>query len=317
MGERGIMASDAVGLASARFALPEAPISHPLWETVAVALFCPILLSVAAWNGFPIIFYDTGAYMLQGLGLVFVAERSPVYSLFLREMGGATSLWIVASAQCAIVSFVMTEFARAIRPNLSLWTLLAIGAVLCLATGLPWYAGQIEPDCFVGLVPLAAYLLAFHGKTLGPVRTSLLVVAATIAIACHPSHIALAALLLALVVAMRLAPTNWIEGKGLPRPRVFLFGVCLAAAVVTVIGTNFAYTRDIFFSRSGAIFLEARIMEDGLIAPVLDADCPKADYAVCPYRDRLPSRADAWLWVDRMSPFHKLGGFKTMEKESA
>jgi hypothetical protein len=315
MVERGITAPGAAALP--RFTLPDAPISHPFWEVASIVLLCPILLSVAAWNGFPIIFYDTGAYMLQGLGLVFVAERSPVYSLFLREMGGATSLWLVAIAQCAIVGFVMTEFARAVRPMLSLWTLLAIAAILCLATGLPWYAAQIEPDCFVGLVPIVAYLFAFHDEALGPLRKTLLAVAAVIAIAAHPSHVALAALLLLLLAAMRLAPERWIEANGLPRPRILIFSAGLIAAIAVVLLANYGFTKEIFFSRSGAIFLEARIMEDGLIAPVLDSDCPKANYAVCPYRDRLPSRADSWLWTERLSPFHKLGGFRTMEKESA
>ena len=39
-----------------------------------------MFLSVAVWNGFPLIFYDTGAYILEGLGHVFLVERSPVYA---------------------------------------------------------------------------------------------------------------------------------------------------------------------------------------------------------------------------------------------
>ncbi len=300
-----------------RFVLPAAPLSDPLYEAMGVALLCPILLSVAMWNGFPIIFYDTGAYMLQGLGHLFIAERSPIYSGFLSLAGGAVSLWLVAIAQCLITAFVMTEFARAIRPNLSLWSLLGIGTVLCIATGLPWYAAQIEPDCFVAIVPLTLYLLAFHDASLGAPRKAMLFVAAIVAISCHPSHFPLSAGLLVVIAAMRFAPQAWIEANALPRPRVLLGVSSLMVAVLVVVAANFAFTKEIFFSRSGAIFLEARIMEDGLIAPVLDADCPKANYSICPYKDRLPSRADTWLWMASASPFHKLGGFAKREKESA
>jgi hypothetical protein len=311
------LGSTAAGMRPVRFALPAAPISNPAYEALGALLLCPILLSVAMWNGFPIIFYDTGAYMLQGLGHVFIAERSPVYSGFLSATGGALSLWLVAIAQCAITAFVMTQFARAIRPTLSLWSLLIIGAVLCLTTGLPWYAGQIEPDCFVAIAPLALYLLAFHDASLGPWRRALLFLAAAVATASHPSHIGLAGGLQAVVAAMRLAPRTWIEGIGLPRPKFLLAAASLVVAVMTVFAANYAFTREVFFSRSGAIFLEARIMEDGLIAPILDADCPQANYVVCPYKDRLPSRADTWLWMANQSPFHKLGGFAKMEKESS
>src|SRR5579871_2791161 len=142
------LGSTVVGQAPARplrLALGAAPIDRPINEALAIFLLCPILLSVAIWNGFPIIFYDTGAYMLQGLGHVFIAERSPVYSLFLEAAGGRLSLWLVAIAQCVMTAFVMTQFARALLPTLSLWVVLGIGTVVSLTTGLPWYAGQIEP----------------------------------------------------------------------------------------------------------------------------------------------------------------------------
>jgi hypothetical protein len=296
-----------------RLTLPAAPISEPFTEIAGTLLLTAGLLSVAAWNGFPIIFYDTGAYMLQGLGHVFLPERSPIYSNFLLVTGAAQSLWLVAAVQCLMTGFTMVAFARAIRPNLSLWGLLALGAVLCVGTGLPWYTGQIEPDCFVGVVPLAIYLLAFHSDELGATRKALLAVCAAVAIACHSSHIGLAAGLIAGLAAMRWLPAAW----NLPRPRLILAAAILAAAVASVFAVNFIYTKDVFFSRSGIIFLEARIMEDGLIEPVLDTDCPKAGYALCPYKDELPTRADTWLWVKSRSPFETLGGFATRGKESA
>ncbi len=274
------------------------------------------LMSVAAWNGFPIIFYDTGAYMLQGLGHVFLAERSPVYSGFIALAGARTSLWLVAAAQCLITAFAMMEFARAIRPSLSLWALLALGGVLCATTGLPWYAGQIEPDCFVAVVPLAFYPLAFHDESLGRARRVLLLLTATVAIACHSSHFALAAGLLIALAALRYAPTAWMMAHDLPRPRIGYAAASFVLALLTIYGANYAFTRQIFFSRSGAIFLEARLMEDGLIAPVLDSQCATARYAICPYRDRLPSRADTWLWTASQSPFRKVGGFAKREAES-
>ncbi|HJW40730.1 MAG TPA: hypothetical protein VJ476_05790 [Rhizomicrobium sp.] len=310
------LGSTVAGLRPFRFALPAAPIAEPLYEILATFALGVCLLSVAVWNGFPIIFYDTGAYMLQGLGHLFIAERSPIYSSFLAVAGGATSLWLVAVTQCLITAFAMVEFARAIRPQLSVWSLLAIGAVLCLVTGLPWYAAQIEPDCFVAVAPMALYLVSFESDKLGALRKALLVVIAVVAIASHSSHIALAAGLLVILVMMRFAPKSWIEANDLPRPRILLVGVSFALAVLSVYAANYVFTQHIFFSRSGAIFLEARLMEDGLIEPVLDADCPKAGYAVCPYKNRLPSRADTWLWMPDQSPFKKVGGFEKRGAES-
>src|ERR1700677_3298585 len=92
--------------AAARFAHAiSAPLQNPLSEAAGIVLLCPILLSVAIWNGFPIIYYDTGAYLLEGLGHAFVVERSPVYSIFLFVACGGWSLWAIAALQALMTAF--------------------------------------------------------------------------------------------------------------------------------------------------------------------------------------------------------------------
>src|ERR1051326_3178025 len=93
------------------------PISRPLREAVAILAICPILLGAALWNGFPLIFYDTGAYIFQSFGDRFVPERSPVYSLFIRWAGGGESLGLVASVQVVMIAFVLAETAPALAPR--------------------------------------------------------------------------------------------------------------------------------------------------------------------------------------------------------
>jgi hypothetical protein len=50
---------------------------------------------------------------------------------------------------------------------------------------------------------------------------------------------------------------------------------------------------------------------------VLDTDCPEAGYRMCAYKDRLPARADAWLWEEKVSPFSRTGGFRKWGPESS
>ncbi len=295
-------------------ALPAAPLSRVRYELLAIALLLPVLMIAAFGNGFPIIFYDTGAYVLQGFDHIFIAERSPVYSLFLKYAGGPASLWYVAFAQCAIVAFAMTEFARALKPQLSLWNFLLIGFVLALATGLPWYAAQIEPDCFTAVTPLALYLLAFHARQLGFVRGTLMVLCAGFSAAAHTTHLGIAFGLLAVLAVLRLAG---FFSRNIPRPLFSLPLVSCALALALVLAGNYAFTRQVFVSRAGSVFLAARMMQDGLIKPVLDDDCPNAGYRMCSYKDRLPSRADAWLWEERTSPFSHTGGFRKWGPESS
>src|SRR5580704_2287451 len=92
-GDREIMWDKSSDVLSMLRRIAGAPLTDARAEATAILLLVPITLSFAFWNGFPIIFYDTGAYLLEGLGRVFLAERSPVYSLLLDYAGARESLW--------------------------------------------------------------------------------------------------------------------------------------------------------------------------------------------------------------------------------
>ncbi len=303
------------------------PLSDPLAEGAAFLILCPLALAVALWNGFPIIFYDTGAYLLEGLGRVFLAERSPVYSLFLHYTSAGTSLWLVALAQAAMTSFVMVQAARAIAPRLGLLAMLAVAAALDLATGLPWYVGQIEPDCFVALAVLSLYLLAFHGPALAGWRGVVLTAIAGFSIGVHPSHLLLGAGLVGVMAAcraIRLARLSLrrkagtaVDLAGSARPRMRLIPPLLACTLGLsfIIAGNYALTGKLFVSRAGPAFVFARLLQDGIVMRLLDDTCPDAHYRLCAYKEVLPRTADEWLW-GRGSPFFALGRFVGTSTES-
>jgi len=101
--------------------------------------------AVAVGCGFgtaSLIFYDTGAYVLEGLGHVFLVERAPVYAELLFLAGGAFSLWPIVVLQALMTSYIILEVARCEVSGLTLWGLLAIGAALNLFTGIGWYVGK-------------------------------------------------------------------------------------------------------------------------------------------------------------------------------
>jgi hypothetical protein len=281
----------------------------------ALAVLTPLFLGVAVWNGFPLVFYDTGAYVAQGLSGVFFVERSPIYSLLLPVTGGFLSLWFTAAAQALMTSFLIAELARAEVPRLTLKGLVAIAVALMLLTGIGWYVGQIEPDCFTPLVVLGSYLLVFHAAALSAPRRLFVILITGLAVASHPSHLGLVGGLLICAAALWLA-RRWLPQ--LPRPRLL---PCLSAvllALTMTVTANYAWTRDVFVSRAGHVFLLARLMQDGIVQRLLDDTCRPAGqpqpYTLCPYRARLPRNANAWLWGEHSS-FRVLGGFKRSDGE--
>ncbi|HEY2071501.1 MAG TPA: hypothetical protein VGG48_18220 [Rhizomicrobium sp.] len=288
-------------------------IADPRGETLAVVLMLPILLAIAIWNRFPIIYYDTGAYLVQGIGGAFLEERSPVYSLFLAVAGGAWSLWLVVIAQAAITAFVMVETARAMAPRLTVPVFLVIGAGLVILTGMAWYVGQVEPDCFTAIVALAFYLLIFHGPSLTRGRRIALFLIASFAIAAHPSHLVLSAGLIASALIYKSAASR--GSKQWPAARVLMPTLSLALGIVLIVAANFGFTRQIFISRAGPVFIFSRLVQDGIVMRLLEDTCPQSGYRLCAYKDELPRTADQWLW-DADTPFKKMQGFEGTNAES-
>lgn len=285
-------------------------------EWLATVLLVPLLLVAVLWNGFPIIYYDTGAYLLEGVGFHFLPERSPVYSLFLRFGGATVSLWLVVVVQAAVTAFLMAQTARAVAPRLPVAVLLLIGGVLVVCTGLPWYVGQIEPDCFTALAALAIYLLTFRTDRLGWWRSALIVACGGFAIAVHPSHILLAGALWFGVAALRSIRRFGRTKPHISRVRLVAPAAACLFGLGLVLGSNYAFTGQVFVSRAGASFVFARMLQDGIVMKLLDDTCPRSGYRLCEFREFLPATADGWLWTPH-SPFFRLGHFRGTERESA
>jgi len=295
-------------------ALPAKPVRGAGAVAAGLAILSVMFLSVAVWNGFPLIFYDTGAYILEGLGHVFLVERAPVYAELLFLAGGDFSLWPIVVLQALMISYLILEVARAEVPDLSLLGLSMIGAVLSLFTGIAWYAGQVEPDIFTPMVILGGWLLLFRSDRLGKAASRWVLGIVALAVAAHPSHLGLLGGLLIAALLVKLA-RRW--GPRLPRPDLKRGVVALVSALALIVAGNFVLTGNFFISKSGSVFLFARLMQDGIVQRLLRDTCPPAGDAkwrLCAYKNRLPHNANAWLWGER-SGFHALGGFASKDQQ--
>jgi hypothetical protein len=132
-------------------------------------------------------------------------------------------------------------------------------------------------------------------------------------VACHPSHLGLIGGLL-ICAALLKSAHRWLPPLPRPRLRAALMG--LAAALAMIVAGNFVLTGNIFLSKSGSVFVFARLMQDGIVKKLMDETCPpngNADYRLCEYKNRLKTRSDAWLWGN--SGFRALGGFTGKQQQ--
>ncbi len=282
------------------------------WIAVVFGAALAILVP-AVWNGFPFMFYDTGAFIDLAMGGGFRPERSVFYAAFLRAFGPSFSLWSAAVAQVVLTVLVMAEFARVVTPGLSaprfFWMIIA----LCLCTALPWNAADILPDILAPLMVICLFLLGFHADRLTWPRKVALIAVAIFAATSHASHLGLAA---GLAIAVGLTQIAARYGAPLSAPPrwqlpVLVFSLSLLALVTS----NFALTGQVFVSRCGPSFVLARLVQDGIAKRVLDDTCPNSGYRLCAYKDNLPADSNDFLWRWD-SPFWTLGGFTGAEQEA-
>ena len=129
----------------------------------AVALGALILSWPAFYNGFPLIYTDTGTYIESAFTLRLPPDRPLGYSLFIRGTGGCRSLWATVFAQSFLLSFLLRRLFARVAPRRGVGAFLAAGALLAALTGLPWVMGTVFADAITASCLLSLLLLLLPG----------------------------------------------------------------------------------------------------------------------------------------------------------
>jgi len=287
--------------------LPALHTSVLTWITVSAGMVL-LLLAPAIWNGFPLIFPETGGYLERPFIGTLIMGRSALYGLFLYA-GVPAAFWSNAILQAALTAWLIALTLRAHDLGDRPWLALGIVALLSIFTSLAWFAGQLMPDILFPCAVLALYLLAFHMEELaGWERGGL---AAVIAVTI-PCHMAAAGLCVGLLASLWLI-AKLARKATVPRPALTLPAIAIAAGIALGPLSNVAITGKLAFTPGGESFLFGRLVEDGIVARYLKDRCPDETLRLCAYRATLPDEADAWLWGP--STFYKLGGWEGYAEE--
>jgi len=269
---------------------------------LAVAAAVAILLWPAIYNGFPMVFPDTGAYLSVAWGHYWTMDRSGFYGFFFRPLSflaPLAQLWLGLTVQAAVIAITILVVCWEMLPRRSLLEGLGVIGALAVFTSLPWHAAQLMPDAFTGVVVLASWLAC--SRNLSETGTPTLWFATFLTGLLHYTHIPLIIAAVAGTLAIQLVFHSSPVGSVVRRAGV------AAAVVVAIIGTQVA-ANGVFLKRwspapMGVMFLFARLHEDGLIAPWLSKHCNEGDTPVlCRSEAAFPRDSQELLWGNR-SPF--------------
>ncbi len=267
--------------------------------TLAVAA---LLLWPAVFNGFPLIFPDSGTYLGIAYGQEYALDRSSAYGFLLKPLvtllPGLAGLWLGIAGQAIAIAVVLVLAARRLDRHTTNARLVGGACALTVLTSLGWHAGQYMPDAFTGPVLLLAWLAASRDP--GAPGTPLLWLGAIVLALTHYTHLALLGAGAAAAIVAQVACGLHIREAAKRAVAAF---VVVAVVAGVLIGANAAALGRATISPMGSLFLFARLSEDGLVPAWLDRHCGRdAPAGLCALRPMLPRDSQILLWGGSDTP---------------
>lgn len=270
-----------------------------------LAVGSSILLWPAVLNGYPLVYWDTGAYIWSSLDWQVPLDRPIGYSLIVGFSRIVHSLWLAIGFQALVTSYLLvrtimhllpTTFGR--RLGLSLLVLVMTAAT----TGVARYVSYVMPDILAAWIVLGGLLLIFARRRLERAIAGLTIV---LSVVVHNSNlplgIAFGAVLLGTTACLR--PSIDIR-----RLRDLLAVLVLGAATAAVM--NWALGAGFTLSRGAPTFMVNRLAASGVLSQTLATYCPQVGWRLCTSQEviRQPHADAGWwfLWGDD-SPLRTLG----------
>lgn len=291
----------------------EVPSYIPRWWVTALWITGATFLLgfLAFYNGFPLLYPDTGTYINSGFTGVIPIDRPIFYGWFLRHISLAESPWLVILAQNAIVAgllwVTLRRFVRSARIG---YYYLGIVFLLVMTTQVSYYSNLLIADIFTATAFLAAFNLVFWTEH-GWVRRIFLVLILCFSLMSHLSNFP--TMIATLVVS---AAVGWWLRKRRPVPFKRL-AVAIVASVVVVSFLavpliNVAIDGKYRYAEGSSIFMTNRLRDLDLLKAFLDESCPTEEWKLCPYKEELYGD---FLWGTDYSPLYKIGGWEANFEE--
>ena len=281
--------------------------SRPV-EIVTLLLSAALLCVAAIYNRYPLVYPDTGGYLLVKNYVI----RSMFYSLFVYPSHLFGSLLFVVGAQALCVAYLLRIVLRVVFGVASRIGYLIIIAALSILTSLPWFVGFLMPDIFTPMVVLCLFLLAFCFSRLTVLERIFVVLLSFVAEVTHYSHVPIAIGLLIALLGVRIFQR--LRHVQIGVPRLVLPASVTLAAVMAMVFSNYLSLGLATYSAGGWAFILARLVADGPATEYLREECGNHGYMLCYWVNRMPMDVGTFLWA-RNGPFEGRTGLWLYERD--
>ncbi len=275
------------------------------------SLFLPIssilLCWIAFYNGYPLVYSDTGTYLESGFTFETPLDRPITYGIFIRLASlNSLSVWTIILTQSLLIIWLIRETLKTVFPEQKSDLVLGIISVaLAFLTGLPVVSSQLIADIFTPITILALFLFLF-GK-FGNLKTVFIGFILLLACACHISHV-----MLCVAIAVCVAIIFFIRKRRKMEVFTSTRKIIIALVLPVVALTSMLSA----ISKSRHVFMMGHLIETGILDQYLDDHCSNEEISFCRYRELIPESAEPFIWnLDGDSLLLRTGGWKESKEE--
>lgn len=280
-----------------------------MYKKILFYFLAPLLvLFPAFYNGYPLVYSDSGTYISSGMELLIPNDRPILYGLFIRIFSLGFSLWLVIYMQALISFYCLFELSKLVFKQLSKSAFLLLLFPLSLFSGLSWYSSQIMPDIFT-FCSFASLVLLLFAEEDSKLKKAIFSIIFLFSVQVHFSNflISLAILIAAFIIQKSAILETPLKLKFRLIFILFILSFALSSSINFGIGSSFK------ISRGSHVFLMGKMLDSGVLKSFLDDKCEANNYSLCQYKDSLPLDSRTLLWGED-SPLQKEGGWQATEQ---
>lgn len=270
-----------------------------LLHTLGFHLLAGLILVVPAlMNHAPLVYSDSGTYLVSSRSLMAPIDRPIGYGLIIRAVTWQSTLWTIVFFQGMVASWLIQRTTGTLFPKIrGAWRPhIVIMAILLAISSLPWYVSQLMPDVFSGMLALCVFLLLF-GRELSKVEIALLWILLFFFAITHYSYLSL---LLLTGVACAILFGYRKRQRSLPYRTAVLSGLIITPllGILFVMGSNARQGHGFVISPTSSLFLAGKLIESGAMYMYLDAHCEEHPNFLCASKNELNRSGMHYVWDD-------------------
>jgi len=287
-----------------------------LKKLLSIGIGTVILSIVGLFNGYPLVYSDTGTYIYSGFNYFIPNDRPVSYGLFIKFFSLSYSAWFVILIQNLITAFVLFELINLIIGKKYNFQRIYYGILLFLVlfTGIGWYSNQLMPDFFAPLTFLIIFIL-LKSRNIFSMANIVLIAVLIFSLITHFSHLLIGSTIIAGIALFKLFSGKYLREVSLKK--IFAVSVIVFSGWLVLPLVNYVVEKQFILSKGSHVFLMSHLNDTGILKKFLDENCNDEEFSdckICNYKDELPVDLASFIWGPQ-SIVSKTGGWEESKDE--